>query len=281
MEGRRSPAGPNPLSRGLTGLTVAAVALLTSAAPARASGHGGGGTAGWYDSSDPGSYHIRAGTTGRHGTTSAGGSGRTAKAPATPEPTYCVEAAAAGRVAAPLAFIAGKPVVCGADATPTVSPQVLARQAWGDLHLPLPDVRTAPPRGSAALVGLPEWIWVPHRYWAPVTRRASAGAAWAEVMAIPKRMSIDPGGGMQSVGCSGPGTAYDPRRTASAQRTDCSYTYSRSSASQPGTAYRVTVTVVWDGSWAGSGGVGGTLPDISRSTTFSLRVGEGQGLYGR
>jgi hypothetical protein len=92
-------------------------------------------------------------------------------------------------------------------------------------------------------------------------------------------MSIDPGGGQQPMECSGPGTAYNAHHSASSQRTDCSFTYSRSSASQPDAAYRVTVTVVWGGRWVGSGGAGGTLPDISRTMAFSLRVGEAQGLY--
>jgi predicted CxxxxCH...CXXCH cytochrome family protein len=161
-----------------------------------------------------------------------------------------------------------------------VTPQQLAQQAWSALRLPLPDVRTAPPRASAGLVGLPEWAWVPRGEWAPISERAVAGAVWAEVTATPQRMSIKPGAGLAVVECSGPGTAYDPGRPASVQRTDCSYTYRHSSAAQPGAAYRVTVTVVWGGTWAGSDGSGGTLPDISRSTTFSLRVAEGQGLYG-
>jgi hypothetical protein len=84
---------------------------------------------------------------------------------------------------------------------------------------------------------------------------------------------------MRAMSCAGPGTAYDPGRPASAQRTDCSYTYRQSSKSQPQGVYRVTVTVVWGGTWVGSDGAGGGLPDISRSTTFPLPVAEGQGLY--
>jgi hypothetical protein len=161
----------------------------------------------------------------------------------------------------------------------TVTPEQMARTAQESLLLPLPDVQTAPPRGSQGLVGLPEWVWVSHGQWHPLTKRAAAGGVWAEVTATPKRMVITPGAGLAAVACTGPGTAYDPHRAASVQHTDCSFTYGRSSAGQPGSVYRVTVRVVWGGSWVGSGGTGGALPDISRSTRFSLRVAEAQGLY--
>ena len=169
--------------------------------------------------------------------------------------------------------------VCDAH-QPSITPDVLAHQAWDSLRLPLPDVRTAPPRRSRGLVGLPEWVWVPHAQWRSLSRRASAGGVWAEVTAAPKHLIIYPGAGLPPVRCSGPGVAFDPVKPASVQHTDCSYTYRRSSATQPGGVYRVKVTVVWGGRWVGSGGAGGGLPDISRSTTFGLRVAEAQGLYG-
>lgn len=125
-----------------------------------------------------------------------------------------------------------------------------------------------------------EWVWVSRDQWRPMTRRASAGGVWAQVRAVPKQLVVNPGTGLAPVVCGGPGTAFDPHRPVSSQRSTCSYTYGRSSAAEPGSAYRVSVTVVWGGSWVGSGGGGGTLPDIRRSTSFTLKVAEAQGLYG-
>lgn len=156
-----------------------------------------------------------------------------------------------------------------------VSRAGLALRAWADLRLPLPAVRTAPPRGSKGLVGLPEWVWIPRSQWHAMTKRVSAGGAWVQVTATPKQLIITPGAGLSPIWCAGPGTAYDSNRAASSQHTDCSYTYATSSASQPGAAYRVTVQVVW----VGSGGAGGVLPDISRGTSFALPVAEAQSLY--
>jgi hypothetical protein len=160
-----------------------------------------------------------------------------------------------------------------------VKPVDLARRNWEALRLPVPRVHTAPPRGSRGLVGLPEWVWVPGEQWRPMSKTASAGAVWARVTARPQYMVIAPDGGIDLVRCGGPGTAFDSHRAASMQHTDCSYTFGRSSATVPGGAYQVVVTVVWSGTWVGSGGGGGTLPDIRRSSTFTLKVAEGQGLY--
>lgn len=158
------------------------------------------------------------------------------------------------------------------------SPAELALTKWAQLPIPAPVVRTAPPRRSDGLVGLPEWFWVTN--WRSLSGRVSARGVWAEVTARPQSMTIDPGYGERVVRCDGPGTAYDKSRSAASQHTGCSYTFSRSSFHQPGGAYRVRVTVVWGGTWVGSGGVGGVLPPLSRSMSFRLRVAEAQGLYG-
>jgi hypothetical protein len=174
-------------------------------------------------------------------------------------------------------------VVCTAArrqlGAPTVTPAQLAAQAQKALGLPIPDVQTAPPRGSDGMVGLPEWVWLASGQWHAMSRRASAGGVWAEVIATPQRIVIEPGAGLRSVGCDGPGTVYDPGRSASSQSTGCSYTYAEPSAGQPKDRYTMTVTVVWSGAWQGSGGAGGTLPAISRSVSFPVAIAEGPALY--
>lgn len=159
-----------------------------------------------------------------------------------------------------------------------VSPAELALSRWTRMPIPTPVVRTAPPRRSAGLVGLPEWFWVTNSR--PISGRTAARDVWVEVTAKPQSLTIDPGYGHRVVRCAGVGTAYDKSRPASVQRTDCSYTFQRSSAHEPGGAYRVRVTVTWGGTWRGSDGSGGALPPLTRSTSFRLRVAEAQGLYG-
>jgi hypothetical protein len=160
---------------------------------------------------------------------------------------------------------------------PGVTPQQLEQFALADLHVPAPAPQTAPPRGDRGLVGLPEWIWMPPGNWHPVTARVSVGPVWAEVTATPVAIAVSPGGGLPGVTCHGPGTAYDPGRAAGEQHTSCSVTYPQSSDLQPGHQFQASVTVTWTAAWTGSGGTGGAItPPLRETTTFGVRVAEGQ-----
>ena len=164
-------------------------------------------------------------------------------------------------------------------ANPGVTPEQLMQMALASLKVPVPAPDTAPPRGDRGLVGLPEWVWLPRGSWHPVTAQVSVGPVWARVTAKPVSISISPGGGQPGVSCPGPGTAYDQRLPASAQHTDCSVTYLRSSLQQPRNQYQTSVTVTWTASWTGSGGAGGAInPPLTQTTTFGIRVAEGQAL---
>ena len=161
------------------------------------------------------------------------------------------------------------------------SPGVVAQQAEGLLRLPSPAVHLNPER--EALVGLPEWFWLDSTQWRSLSQRTQAGPVWARVTAAPTSTTWDPGDGSPVVTCSGPGTPYDRSKPATSQSSDCTYTYTHSSAGQPQTGpaandrfFTVTVTTTWSVSWVGSGGAAGTLPVISRSRTFPLRVAERQ-----
>jgi hypothetical protein len=160
---------------------------------------------------------------------------------------------------------------------PAVTPQELLAWARSRLALPLPTVHTAPPHGTDGLVGLPEWFWVAPGQWHPMSARVQVGGVWAQVTAHPARLEVQPGTGT-SVACPGPGTPYKPRLAASAQHTSCSYTYAQSSDGLPRNDYQVSVTVVWTAAWQGSGGAGGTLAPLGRTTVFALPVAEAQAL---
>ena len=136
---------------------------------------------------------------------------------------------------------------------------------------------TARPRGTDALVGLPEWFWIAPAQWHPVTATVSAGGVWAQVTARPAGLEIRPGDGT-GMTCPGPGTAYNPRLPAQAQHSTCAWTYDQPSDGLPGNRYQVSVTVTWTAAWQGSGGAGGALPPLGRTTTFALGVAEGQAL---
>ncbi len=155
---------------------------------------------------------------------------------------------------------------------PGVTPEQLAREAYKLIPITPPKALTAPPRGKEGLVGLPHWFYLAKGEWTARSKRLRTGLVWAEATATPQRMTVSTGDG-KTITCDGPGTAYDPARSADEQTSTCSYRYPR-----PNSAYRVTVTVTWGGTWHGSGGTGGTLPPITRSVTFPIRVVEAQAL---
>jgi hypothetical protein len=174
----------------------------------------------------------------------------------------------------------GVVLVNNAPGVPAVTPADLAVIAIGDLKIPELHPDTAPPRGHDGLVGLPEWFWIPAPHWGAVqTLPIRAGAVWAMATAVPTKIIFNPGGGLAGVTCHGPGTAYQPKLPLSAQHTDCSYTYAQPSTGQPGNAYAASVTVLWNVSWVGSGGAGGTVA-IGRavSTPITVPVAAGEAL---
>jgi hypothetical protein len=157
---------------------------------------------------------------------------------------------------------------------PVVDPAELARQASDRAPIPSPEIRLNPPAGEEQVVNVPMWMWINPSAWQQVSASASAGAVTVTATATPTSTSWDMGNG-DVVVCAGPGTPYDTARPAAQQQSDCTYTYRRSSASQPGAAYRLTVTTTWSVTWTVSGAPGGgSLGTASRSSTSSVRVAE-------
>jgi hypothetical protein len=104
-----------------------------------------------------------------------------------------------------------------------VSPRELAASAWKRLPIPLPNVRTAPPRGTRGPVGRPHWFWVTNG--GPLNDRAEAGGVWVQLTARPQNLIVDPGHGQRPFQCPGTGTPYDSSQPALWQHSKCSYTF--------------------------------------------------------
>ena len=191
------------------------------------------------------------------------------------DPASCRGALAPGVYGPPSAFW----VPTGPAAATAPPPQVLAQQAMSSAQLPLPTVQTWPPSGSGA-TNFPTWVHLSSP-WAPISATATAGATRVTVTATPSSMqvsSVDSSDGGASyhpvqVSCPGPGAAYDPNKPYADQHTDCSISWSWPSANYGAGTYPLTITVVYQVSWAGPRG-GGALPVITRSSTYPYRVGE-------
>jgi hypothetical protein len=184
----------------------------------------------------------------------------------------CVPAGCQVAVAT-LACPLGVPGAAGAAGVP--APGTLAQLAVRFLDLPGPVIRSSPSPGDLQLVHLPVWLWVNPAVWVPVSKTASVPGERVTATATPVSVAWWMGDGV-TVTCHGPGVAYTTADDPAAASPDCGYTYTSSSAGQPGGAYHVTATITWDIRWRADGGAAGTLPPLFSAAAVGFRVVESQ-----
>jgi len=158
-----------------------------------------------------------------------------------------------------------------------VDPAALAVQAEKQFPLPNPHIRMNPDpaSGTDQLTGLTTWLWVQTGDLATKSDSVNAGpvVVTATATATATQVVWNMGDG-HTITCVGPGTPY-----AASGSPTCSYTYLRSSSSQPGEAYTITATVNWAVSCTVAGAPGGgTLPAITRASSTAVRVAEQQAI---
>ncbi|HEY3141074.1 MAG TPA: hypothetical protein VGJ86_08085 [Acidimicrobiales bacterium] len=153
------------------------------------------------------------------------------------------------------------------------SAAAIAQQVYEEVPLVFPEPHTSPPPDAPQFVGFPVWLWVDDTVWRSFEAHASLAGISVSVTAQPKIVQWNMGDGA-SVSCAGPGTAWASGQSGRAS--DCSHVYQFVSDRRPGGVYATQVTVVWSVAWSASTGEGGGLPDASRTTDFSLDVGERQ-----
>jgi hypothetical protein len=154
------------------------------------------------------------------------------------------------------------------------APGVLAVLAERLLRLPDPVIRSSPATAAMQLTELPTWLWMAPGIWAPRSATAAVPGESVTATATPESAAWQMGDG-QTVTCHGPGTAYAGGSNPASASPTCGYTYTQSSAGQPGAAFHVTVTITWHITWRG-GGTAGTLPPLFTTSAALFRVAESQ-----
>ena len=267
---------------------VSAAAISTGATPASAAG--GSGCTGYNVGGN--SWAIECGTGGGSGGSTGGGGGEsvcTYITLAEAVQQFLVSQVVAAQYKAPAGYIYlvqncpdqffGVPaIVLYADGG-KLTTKDLADQAYAELSPPALAVGTAPPSGKDGLVGLPEWFWIDAADYQTLSRTVALAGLSATVTAKPGPLVINPGDGQASITCPGPGTAYDPSEPAGSQQSDCTFLYTQPSAGQPGNAFTVSISVTWTATWSGTGGTGGTLAPITRTTTIALPIAQAETVY--
>ena len=150
-------------------------------------------------------------------------------------------------------------------------PRTVAVEARSQLVLPKIVIRVNP--SGAQVVGLPTWLSIGGG-WAPLAATATAPGVTVRLTARPVRAVWTLGDGARVV-CTGPGSVWTPAMDPRAASPTCGHTYRRSSAAQPGGAYRVSVQVEWAVTWAGAGQTG-AVPNVATTAVVAVRVGEVQ-----
>ena len=168
---------------------------------------------------------------------------------------------------------------------PTIAPpdpETVGAQAASELQIPAPSLALSP--AATGYVNLAEWLSVAPSIWHLFTISAQAcnagGCTTATATATPVIVTWNTGDG-SLVTCNGPGTAYRPDLSASAQSTTCSHTYSVTSAGQPSApgkpndaAFTITAAVAWSVTWSGPDGSAGVLPSVITQASTSLKVAQ-------
>jgi hypothetical protein len=166
---------------------------------------------------------------------------------------------------------------------PAVTPRDLVPPAQDEVERKLPTPNWSTPAdwdaGHFAYVQVPTYFWVDDATWSDVSARATAGAVWAEAVATPEKLVIDPGDGSAPVECIGQPPEY-VRGTPTATFDGCDYVYRHSSAvAENGTSYPVTVSIVWHVTWTGSDGTSGDLGELTTTAEpRDLQVAEVQAI---
>ena len=103
----------------------------------------------------------------------------------------------------------------------------------------------------------------------PISVTARAGNVWATTRGELVSTTFDFGNG-DVVTCDGFGDPIPPSKADSIDESPvCGYTYRDVS---PDGAYPLTITSTWAVSWVGSGGSGGDLGTLDRTTTVDYEV---------
>jgi len=168
-------------------------------------------------------------------------------------------------------------VVNATAQAPTANPVVLVQQALSKLPLPTPTIEMAPATDQDQLVNASTWLWIDPAAWRGLSASATAGPVTTTATATPAEVIWQMGDG-HSVTCLGPGTPYDPSQPNAT--TDCSYTWTQSSAGQPGGVYQVTATVYYRAAWTAAGAPGGRSLGLvaGPSAHVAVRVAESEAI---
>lgn len=147
--------------------------------------------------------------------------------------------------------------------------------AQSQLHLALPDIGTSPPRGGLQLVGVPVWFWAKGAKSVSTTATIPGLSATLTASAVDTRIRIRGGTGSAAADnvtleCPDGGRPWQPGRDRAWAESTCSHPFVWNDT------FTVDATITWELAWTATNGQTGTLPDVARTTSFTLNVKQAQ-----
>ncbi|MEM9561582.1 MAG: hypothetical protein AAGA93_03125 [Actinomycetota bacterium] len=159
-----------------------------------------------------------------------------------------------------------------AEGGPPVTIAGLMQRAIDEIDPPDPELAVVPT--ELHVTQLPSWLAVEPAYW--FTRESNpvtAGRVWVIGYADPYQVIWDPGDGTGELAPCDEGVVW--RAGLEDEANSCPYIYRRSSAGAPGNAFTMTATVSFEVTAASNApGADGAFPDIERTTSVDVQVGE-------
>ena len=161
------------------------------------------------------------------------------------------------------------------ETSPPVDPTVLRDNAAARINPDPPSVGSNPPfnePGRFGIVNFPTWLWINDPWETIGPESETAGFVTVDVTATPRAITWVTGDGSEPVVCNGPGLPWSAGLPEEA--TDCSHTFTSSSADLPGQQYALTATVEWYFEWWINGVYQGEFDSFDATSPFTYQVGE-------
>ncbi len=153
--------------------------------------------------------------------------------------------------------------------------ETLRDNARARINPPSPSVASNPPfnqPGRFGVVNFPTWLWI-NDAWEPIGPESeTSGFVTVEVSATPRNVTWVTGDGSEPVVCGGPGVPWSPGMPEEAS--DCTHTFTSSSADLPGQQYALSATVEWYFEWWINGIYQGEFESFDATSPFTYQVGE-------
>jgi hypothetical protein len=171
-----------------------------------------------------------------------------------------------------------------------VSPEETADAVWAQTiaEIPVAVFELNPSVEWGAIVKVPNWVYAGANI-KPFIQTGGFAANQITIRVAPRAMTVDWGDSVVQT-CAGLGVAYDSVTHPVLLREQvfeiappeaCTHAYKHHSGKQPGGAYPVIMSIIWDATWTSAAGQSGTFAPYTQTTTVNMKADQIQIIGGK